>query len=97
MNKKVNVNEFIKKHNLKPAFVVAPDKTEKFLEEMANPTITAEDVIKRTEEKLKILKERARRKEMTKEKILEKLASIDKEKFGILELGLFGSYAKGRV
>ena len=32
---------------------------------------------------------------MTKEKILEKLAKIDKEKFGILELGLFGSYAKG--
>lgn len=32
---------------------------------------------------------------MNKEKILEKLASIDKEKFGILELGLFGSYAKG--
>lgn len=32
---------------------------------------------------------------MTKEKILEKLAEIDKEKFGILELGLFGSYAKG--
>lgn len=32
---------------------------------------------------------------MTKEKILEKLASIDKQKYGILELGLFGSYAKG--
>ncbi len=32
---------------------------------------------------------------MTKEKILEKLASIDKQKLGILELGLFGSYAKG--
>ena len=32
---------------------------------------------------------------MTKNKILEKLSTIDKQKYGILELGLFGSYAKG--
>jgi len=31
---------------------------------------------------------------MTKIEIIEKLKSIDKSKFGILKLGLFGSYAK---
>ncbi len=31
---------------------------------------------------------------MTKNEILEKLRNIDKSKFGIIELGLFGSYSK---
>jgi len=32
--------------------------------------------------------------DMTKNEVIEKLKSIDKSKFGILKLGLFGSYAK---
>ncbi|MDX8334924.1 nucleotidyltransferase family protein [Candidatus Cetobacterium colombiensis] len=32
---------------------------------------------------------------MNKEYILKKLSEIDKEKYNILELGLFGSYARG--
>lgn len=61
MNKKIDVNKFIRKHNLKPAFDVDPSKTKEFLKEMANPTITAEEVIARNEAKLEELKERKRK------------------------------------
>lgn len=61
MNKKIDVNKFIRKHNLKPAFDVDPSKTKEFLKEMVNPTITAEEVIARNEAKLEELKERKRK------------------------------------
>ena len=61
MNKKIDVNKFIRKHNLKPAFDVDSSKTKEFLKEMANPTITAEEVVARNEAKLEELKERKRK------------------------------------
>ena len=34
---------------------------------------------------------------MDKKYILDKLSQIDKNKYGIIEIGLFGSYAKGNA
>ncbi len=34
---------------------------------------------------------------MDKKYILDKLSQIDKNKYGIFEIGLFGSYAKGNA